>query len=117
MNIDFANHPAFSAYVLLLMFSGLVMVFVASPAVRQSKLWLRILNVVVGLGFFCYGFYLAFLFQGGSYLIEASPVVVASAIFKPVEICKLGYQSSFNVIYYDLSSVIFLYNPLSKLTH
>jgi hypothetical protein len=69
MNIDFANHPAFSAYVLLLMFSGLVMVFVASPAVRQSKLWLRVLNAVIGLGFFGYGFYLAFLFQGGSYLI------------------------------------------------
>ena len=56
MNIDFANHPAFSAYVLLLMFSGLVMVFVASPAVRQSKLWLRVLNAVIGLIGFGYGF-------------------------------------------------------------
>ena len=88
MNIDFADHPAFSAYVLLLMFSGLVMVFVASPAVRQTKLWLRVLNVVVGLGFFGYGFYLAFLFQGGSYLI------FFKAFFVPVVLVLRTIQAS-----------------------
>ena len=88
MNIDFANHPAFSAYVLLLMFSGLVMVFVASPAVRQSKLWLRVLNAVIGLGFFGYGFYLAFLFQGGSYLI------FFKAFFVPVVLILRTVQAS-----------------------
>jgi hypothetical protein len=88
MNIDFAHHPAFAAYVLLLMFSGLVMVFLASPAVRESKLWLRVLNAVIGLGFFGYGFYLAFLFQGGTYLI------FFKAFFVPVVLVVRTVQAS-----------------------
>lgn len=84
----FANHPGFAAYALLLMFSGLVMVFLASPAVRQSKLWLRVLNAVVGVGFFGYGFYLAFLFQGGSY------VIFFKAFFVPVALIVRTVQAS-----------------------
>ena len=67
MNIDFSAEPGFSSYVLLLMFSGIVMVVLASPAVRQSTPLLRVLNTVIGLAFFGYGFYLAFLFDGGTY--------------------------------------------------
>lgn len=81
MNIDFSAAPGFSAYVLLLMFSGIAMVVLASPAVKRSTLPLRILNTVVGLGFFGYGFYLAFLFDGGEYWMFAKafvlPVVLA----------------------------------------
>ena len=51
MNIDFSTEPGFSAYVLLLMASGIAMVVVASPAVRRSTMFLRVLNTVVGLGF------------------------------------------------------------------
>jgi hypothetical protein len=69
MNIDFAARPGFSAYVLLLMFSGLAMVVVGSPVVRSQRALLRLLNVVLGLGFFAYGFYLAFIFNGGNYII------------------------------------------------
>lgn len=75
MNIDFANQPGFSAYVLLLMFSGIVMVVLATPKVRSST-WLRVLNVVLGLGFFGYGFYLAFLFQGGTYFMFFKAFIV-----------------------------------------
>jgi hypothetical protein len=69
VNIDFSADPGFSSYVLLLMAAGIAMVVMASPAVRRSTMPLRILNTVVGLGFFGYGFYLAFLFDGGSYLM------------------------------------------------
>lgn len=69
MNIDFANHAGFSIYVLLLMFSGAVMLFMASPVVRFERTFLRVLNTLFGFGFLAYGFYLAFLFQGGTYII------------------------------------------------
>jgi hypothetical protein len=69
VNVDFANHPGFSAYVLLLMFSGLAMVVVGSPVIRSQRPLTRVLNVGFGLAFFGYGFYLAFLFQGGHYVI------------------------------------------------
>ena len=69
MNIDFSADPTFSAYVLLLMFSGIVLVVMASPVVKRSTLPLRLLNGVLGLAFFGYGFYLTFLFDGGSYLL------------------------------------------------
>ena len=75
MNIDFANNAGFSAYVLLLMFAGLVMVVLATPKVHSST-FLRILNVVLGLGFFGYGFYLAFLFQGGTYFMFFKAFIV-----------------------------------------
>ena len=66
MNIDFTNDPGFSTYVLLLMFSGLVMLALGSTHTSRG---LRALNVLFGLGFVCYGFYLAVLFEGGSYII------------------------------------------------
>jgi hypothetical protein len=63
MNIDFSADATFSAYVCLLIFSGIAML-VASAAAKQGT---RILDVLFGLGFLGYGFYLAFLFDGGSY--------------------------------------------------
>src|SRR4051812_32127952 len=69
VNIDFTNHAGFSAYVLLLMFSGLAMIVLASPAVKRQRPLMRALNLLFGIGFFCYGFYLAFLFAGGTYVL------------------------------------------------
>lgn len=69
MNIDFSVDPGFSTYVVLLMFSGLAMILMASPMVKHSTAGVRALNALFGLGFLGYGFYLAFLFQGGGYLI------------------------------------------------
>jgi hypothetical protein len=78
VNIDFSNDPGFSTYVVLLVFSGLAMLGLSSV---QSTRGLRLLNLAFGAGFVCYGFYLAFLFQGGSYLIFFKafilPVVMA----------------------------------------
>lgn len=85
MNIDFANDPGFSAYVLLLMFSGIVMVVLATPKVHSST-FLRILNVVLGLGFFGYGFYLAFLFNGGTYFMFFKAFIVpAVLVFRTIQ--------------------------------
>src|SRR3954452_16795490 len=69
MNIDFDARPGFSIYVLLLMFSGVVMIVLASPAVKRSSTGVRVLNGIFGAGCFGYGFYLAFIFDGGTYLI------------------------------------------------
>jgi hypothetical protein len=69
VNIDFDQRAGFSTYVLLLIFSGVVMLAMGSPAVKAEGKLLRFLNVVFGLGFLGYGFYLAFLFQGGTYVI------------------------------------------------
>jgi hypothetical protein len=79
MNIDFGADPTFSSYVLLLMLSGIVMVIMATPKVRSTP-FLRLLNVVLGLGFFGYGFYLAFLFQGTSYFLFFQAFIVPIAL-------------------------------------
>jgi hypothetical protein len=75
VNLDFSA-PGFSAYVLLLMGSGIAMVVIASPAVRQSSMLLRVLNTVVGLAYFGYGFYLTFLFHGGRYVLFFQAFIV-----------------------------------------
>lgn len=69
MNIDFSARPGFSAYVLLLMFSGVIMLGLSSPAIKRSTRGLRLLNGLFGAGFVIYGFYLAFIFNGGTYII------------------------------------------------
>jgi hypothetical protein len=69
VNIDFSVDPGFSTYVVLLMFSGIAMLIMASPVVKHSTVGVRALNALFGVGFLGYGFYLAFLFQGGGYLI------------------------------------------------
>jgi hypothetical protein len=95
VNIDFSAAPGFSAYVLLLMITGLGMVVMASPAVRQSTLVLRVLNTVVGLGFFGYGFYLAFLFDGGSYWMFFQAFVLPIVlIFRTVQAARLSRRAA-----------------------
>ncbi|WP_052434910.1 hypothetical protein [Streptacidiphilus melanogenes] len=69
MNIDFSSSPGFSAYVVLLLISGIAMLVIAAlNSSGQTTGW-RIFNAVVGVGFFGYGIYLGFVFTGGSYLI------------------------------------------------
>ncbi|RKR87927.1 hypothetical protein BDK92_2230 [Micromonospora pisi] len=58
----------FDAYTILLMVSGLLLVAVGA-ALSGQGVGARVLTVVVGLGFFGYGFYLEFLFEGGTYRI------------------------------------------------
>ena len=87
MNIDFSSQPGFSAYVLLLMASGIAMVVLASPAVRRSTMFLRVVNTVVGLAFFGYGFYLTFLWSGvGTYFIFFKAFILpAVLIFRTIQ--------------------------------
>jgi hypothetical protein len=69
VNLDFSLEPLFSWYVVLLCLSGIAMIVMgAVKAGGQSTGW-RIFNVLAGVGFFGYGIYLGFIFQGGSYLI------------------------------------------------
>jgi hypothetical protein len=66
-NLDFTNQPGFSWYCLLLLGSGVAMVVLA--LLRGQSKGSRIANLIFGLGFCGYGFYLTFMFQGGSYFI------------------------------------------------
>jgi hypothetical protein len=58
----------FIAYTLLLMFSGVLLIVVGAAVGGQSAR-ARVLSIVVGVAFFGYGFYLAFLFPGGHYIL------------------------------------------------
>ncbi|NES15005.1 MULTISPECIES: hypothetical protein [Micromonospora] len=55
-------------YELLLLLGGIAMVVVGLALKEQSTLS-RVANIVVGIAFFCYGFYLMFLFEGGRYRV------------------------------------------------
>jgi hypothetical protein len=76
MNLDFSAEPAFSWYVVLLMVSGVALVGTASTRHLQDSKGLRIFTMLVGLGFFGYGFYLGFLFDGGTYIIFYKALIV-----------------------------------------
>ncbi|MFC4144682.1 hypothetical protein ACFO0M_00260 [Micromonospora mangrovi] len=52
-------------YELLLMLGGIAMI-VTGLAIREQGTGSRILNAVIGLAFFCYGFYLMFLAPVGT---------------------------------------------------
>jgi hypothetical protein len=66
-NLDFANHAGFSWYCLFLMFSGLALLVIA--VLKNQRPQRRILQALFGIGFFGYGFYLTFIFGGGSYFV------------------------------------------------
>jgi hypothetical protein len=76
MNLDFGAEPAFSWYVVLLMISGLALVGMASVSRLEQSKRLRIFSLLAGLGFFGYGFYLGFLFQGGTYVVFYKALIV-----------------------------------------
>lgn len=70
-NLDFTNNAGFSAYcVALLVVSIGMLVLSALSAVRRAKLSAVITTAVVGLAAFGYGFYLIFVFQGGTYFVS-----------------------------------------------
>lgn len=69
MNIDFSNHPGFSLYVVLLAASGVLMVGIGATAFSRLSGGWRVFNLIAGVAFFGYAFYLAFLFQGGTYIV------------------------------------------------
>jgi hypothetical protein len=86
VNLDFSEQPIFSWYVVLLFISGVAMLVLgAINSGGLSRGW-RVANLLFGLGFVGYAFYLAFLFQGGHYIIFFKafilPVVVIFNFFR-----------------------------------
>ncbi|MEU1288397.1 hypothetical protein [Kitasatospora sp. NPDC005856] len=67
-NLDFSAEPLFSWYVVALALSGVILAAIGAVATRM-KAGLRVLNIVIGLGFLGYAYYLAFVFEGGTYTI------------------------------------------------
>ncbi|WBP88506.1 hypothetical protein [Kitasatospora cathayae] len=68
-NLDFSAEPLFSWYVVLLALSGLIMLVLGVLPLGGLKVGLRIFNVLFGLGFLGYAYYLAFVFEGGEYFL------------------------------------------------
>jgi hypothetical protein len=66
-NLNFTGNAAFSWYCVLLMVGGIAMLVLA--VLRAQKTPRRVLRTIVGIGYFGYGFYLAFIFGGGHYLV------------------------------------------------
>lgn len=84
MNIDFDHHPGFSTYVVLLIGSGVAMMLMA--CIGRTSHGLRLLNGLFGAGFFGYGVYLGFMFQGGSYFIFFKAFILPAVLaFRTVQ--------------------------------
>ncbi|MEV0537423.1 hypothetical protein [Kitasatospora sp. NPDC050463] len=68
MNLDFTVDPLFSWYVVLLAISGIAMVVLGAINLGGglSAGW-RVINVIAGVAFAGYAYYLAFLFEGSEY--------------------------------------------------
>jgi hypothetical protein len=73
-NLNFAHNTGFSWYCLLLMFSGIAMLVIA--VLRNQTAQRRIIRAIFGIGFFCYGFYLTFVFSGGHYVLFFQAFIV-----------------------------------------
>ncbi|MDY0814984.1 hypothetical protein [Kitasatospora purpeofusca] len=69
MNLDFDVDPLFSWYVVLLAISGIALLVIGAVNLGGLKAGWRFLNVLVGLGFAGYAYYLAFVFDGASYVL------------------------------------------------
>ncbi|MFB8241334.1 hypothetical protein ACFC58_32850 [Kitasatospora purpeofusca] len=69
MNLDFDVDPLFSWYVVLLAVSGIALLVIGAVNLGGLKFGWRALNVLVGLGFTGYAYYLAFVFDGSTYTI------------------------------------------------
>ncbi len=73
-NLNFAHNGGFSWYCILLMVSGIAMLVTA--VMRNQARQRRIIRAIFGVGFFCYGFYLTFVFSGGHYVIFFQAFIV-----------------------------------------
>lgn len=73
-NLNFAHNAGFSWYCILLMLSGIAMLLVA--VLRNQTVQRRAIRAIFGIGFFCYGFYLTFVFAGGHYVVFFQAFIV-----------------------------------------
>jgi predicted lipid-binding transport protein (Tim44 family) len=87
----------FDLYAVMLMFSGALLIIIGAGVSGQSKVS-RILNVVIGAAFFGYGFYLEFLFAGGSYRVFLyaflAPILLIIQTFKARKQATAARQAS-----------------------
>jgi hypothetical protein len=58
----------FTVYPILLLISGVLLIVLGAAIPGQTSTQ-RVLNLLFGVAFFGYGFYLEFLFQGGTYFV------------------------------------------------
>ncbi|MEU4117655.1 hypothetical protein AB0F71_24545 [Kitasatospora sp. NPDC028055] len=79
-NLDFSNEPGFSWYVVLLALSGTIMLVLGVLPLRGLKVGMRILNIAIGLAFAGYAYYLAFVFEGGTYRIFFQALILPIAM-------------------------------------
>ncbi|MFD8706360.1 hypothetical protein ACFV1W_27775 [Kitasatospora sp. NPDC059648] len=79
-NLDFSADPMFSWYVVLLAFSGITMVVLGVLPLRGLKAGLRIINIVIGIAFAGYAYYLAFDFEGTTYRIFYQALILPVAM-------------------------------------
>ena len=73
-NLSFAHNAGFSWYCILLMLSGIAMLVTA--VLRNQAVQRRVIRAIFGIGFFCYGFYLTFVFAGGHYVLFFQAFIV-----------------------------------------
>ncbi|MBV6696555.1 hypothetical protein [Kitasatospora aureofaciens] len=85
-NLDFSAEPLFSWYVVLLALSGVLMLGLGAVAGGLKAGW-RIVNVLAGIGFLGYAYYLAFVFEGGTY------VLFFKAFFLPVALIAYSVKA------------------------
>ncbi|MET8623239.1 hypothetical protein ABZW30_05675 [Kitasatospora sp. NPDC004669] len=87
-NLDFSAEPLFSWYVVVLAFSGISMLVFGALPIAGLKVGLRIVSILVGLGFLGYAYYLAFVFEGGTYTVYYKlflvPIAVIAALVKEI---------------------------------
>ncbi|MGY4103684.1 hypothetical protein ACW2Q0_29590 [Nocardia sp. R16R-3T] len=84
MNLDFSADPLFSWYVILLLVSGIALI--AMSYFKTQSAGMRAFDAIVGVLFFGYGFYLAFVFEGGTYFLVFKafilPVILVFQFFR-----------------------------------
>ncbi|MFD4535048.1 hypothetical protein ACFWNL_04350 [Kitasatospora sp. NPDC058397] len=80
-NLNFSAEPLFSWYVVALAISGAAMLVLGAvnPGSGLKVGW-RILNVLAGLGFLGYAYYLAFVFEGEEYRIFLKAFILPIAL-------------------------------------
>ncbi|MFE7189189.1 hypothetical protein [Kitasatospora sp. NPDC057541] len=80
MNLDFDAEPLFSWYVVLLAISGIALLVIGAVNLGGLKIGWRLLNLLAGLGFTGYAYYLAFVFEGGTYTLFFKAFILPVAL-------------------------------------
>ncbi|MFF2656842.1 hypothetical protein ACFVUH_05705 [Kitasatospora sp. NPDC058032] len=80
MNLDFDADPLFSWYVVLLAVSGIALLVIGAVNLGGLKIGWRLLNLLAGLGFTGYAYYLAFVFEGGTYTLFFKAFILPVAL-------------------------------------